>query len=219
MIKLSIIDRDQILLLGYKKFFLNFSDLSIGITATSVEEFIAINRRKELIYDSILIDIRVDIKNAIDEIVYMRNLFPFAKILVHADKAVYEVIINCFKSGANAYIVKEEKLNGLYQAVKDVEIHGAYISPVAAKTIAHFLQRRNNRYNLHSDLTNREKQLIQLVIRGMSYKEMASFLNISHYTVNHHLKKLYLKMDVSSKTELVYKFISSEEDQIPLENI
>ncbi|MBS4063276.1 MAG: response regulator transcription factor [Chitinophagaceae bacterium] len=182
------------------------------MTATSIEEFVVVSRSRNHLFDSILVDVNVNEKPTSDDIIYLINLFPRTKVLVHTDKSDYQFIIESFKNGACAYIVKDEKLNGLYQAVKDVEAYGAFISPTAAKALALFLQSRNTAHRKNSVLTKREQELIQLVIKGLSYKEMASYLNISHFTVNHHLKKLYVKMDVSSKTELVYKLISGEGD-------
>jgi DNA-binding NarL/FixJ family response regulator len=188
-------------------------------SANSVEELLSMRKRENFAVEIILLAENDDHQATIIEIETIRKQFASIKILIHAKICKIESIVSFLSRGVCAYVLKDDILSGLYQAIKDVDAFGAYISPAAAKTLFQTFLKTNNVQSNNLILTSREKELIELVVKGLSYKEMASYLNISHHTVNHHLKKLYIKMEVRSKTELVYKYLSSKSENYEDGNI
>ncbi len=211
MRQLAIIEDNKFLLSGYKEFLDYFPDLSVKIAVTSLEDFMIAFKKSVTEPDYILVDINVIGFGGLDGITYIKNMLPDTKIIVITNQNTEQTIINAFKNGASSFIVKDQKLHDIYQAIKDVEMYGAYISPSAAKALVCSFRNKSS-INYESLLTRREVELARLVVKGMSYKEMAECLNISHFTVNHHLKKMYQKLDVRSKAELVYKLSNNESE-------
>ncbi len=78
---------------------------------------------------------------------------------------------------------------------------------IAAKVLDYFQKHQKNSTSLfQSNLTQREKEILQLLIKGLSYKEIASNIFISLETLNSHIKNIYRKLDVHSRSELAARF-------------
>ena len=131
-------------------------------------------------------------------------------VVVISDATVYENIKKAFELGASGYLLKREPLTEIYEQViacadnKRVAIsHEVLISLVR--------KNEGGRYQESDCLkvfTEREKSLISYLEKGLTQKEIGSSMNISAATVNQHLKHIYQKMNVRSKTELFYKMFN-----------
>lgn len=214
MRNLAIIEDNRFLLTGYKEFLDYFPDLSVKIAVTSLEDFMIALKRSACEPDYILVDINVPGFGSFEGINFLNEILPDSKVIVLTNHNSDQAIVNAFRYGACSFIVKDQKLHDIYQAIKDVDMYGAYISPSAARSLI-YSYRKQNHSDYGSLFTKREKELVKLVLRGMSYKEMAFQLHITHFTVNHHLKKIYQKLNVRSKAELISK-ISGLESEINL---
>lgn len=185
----------------------DFCHHRILFTCASSEEF---EKRKMLrgqeVPDLILLDIKLPGRSGIDTIDLIRHRFPNVKILMFSGFAEKNYILESLRKGANGFVFKTSKLSEIHEAINDTMTVGASISPMAALSLV-------NHFNIIADpsgkdkLTRREQEIIVLVKEGLSYKEMADKLFLSVHTVNYHLKKIYQKMGVSSKSELIAKFL------------
>ncbi len=109
--------------------------------------------------------------------------------------------------GIPGYILKSGNLQELTDAIEKMVAEGAYISPRIAMQLIQSLQRKpEDRYN--NLLTVREREIMKYTCEGMTYKEIAEKLFITPFTVNQHLKKIYLKLKVKSKGELISKMLT-----------
>jgi len=123
---------------------------------------------------------------------------------------VYEDPDHIFKalsSGASGYLLKRTPRSELLEAVKDVHAGGSPMSSNIARKIVQSFQRFNNVSPTEPDnLSPREREVLELLARGYLYKEIAESLHISVPTVNTHIRRIYEKLHVRSRSQAVAKF-------------
>jgi len=114
-----------------------------------------------------------------------------------------------YRFGLNGCFVKTQSLADLVVAIRYVQQYHAYISPLLAAQVLRLI--RVNPHERYSDiLTKREVEIIELVCQGLTYKQIADRMYITSFTVNQHLKKVYAKMKVHSKSELISKVLTDK---------
>jgi DNA-binding NarL/FixJ family response regulator len=117
-------------------------------------------------------------------------------------------IFDSICAGANGYLLKKTDPEKIIQSIEEVKEGGAPMSPsIARKVLEKF---RSNEQPLDSiyELTQREKEILKLLTKGLSYKMIAAECNISFETVRTHIKNIYAKLHVASMTEAVAKAIN-----------
>lgn len=155
--------------------------------------------------DVILMDIDMPGVNGIEGLKKVREQNQDVKILMLTvfddNKNVFEAL----KNGANGYLLKKTPPAKLLEYIGDVVSGGAPMtSSIATQVLKMFSempQQTNNEYNL----SEREKQVLQLLVNGYSYKMIANDMFIAIDTVRSHIKKIYEKLQVNSKSEAVAK--------------
>jgi DNA-binding NarL/FixJ family response regulator len=122
---------------------------------------------------------------------------------------VYEDPDHIFKalsSGASGYLLKRTPRAELLTAVKDVHAGGSPMSSNIARKIVQSYQRFNTAPTETDDLSPREREVLELLARGYLYKEIAEALHISVPTVNTHIRRIYEKLHVRSRSQAIAKF-------------
>ncbi|OFY51860.1 MAG: DNA-binding response regulator [Bacteroidetes bacterium GWF2_41_31] len=155
--------------------------------------------------DVILMDIDMPGVNGIEGLKRVREMNQQVKVLMLTvfddNKNVFEAL----KNGANGYLLKKTPPAKLLEYIGDVASGGAPMtSSIATQVLKMFSeipQQANNEYNL----SEREKQVLQLLVNGYSYKMIANDMFIAIDTVRSHIKKIYEKLQVNSKSEAVAK--------------
>lgn len=126
------------------------------------------------------------------------------------------VVVDCFEAGALGYVLKNEQIaNNPRFLIRTILSGGSPISPIPAKYLVEsFRSRKPNsenpitRVNLSQEknpLSPREREILQLLSKGMRFSEISEVLNISNHTVTAHIKKIYKKLQVHSRGEAVYE--------------
>jgi DNA-binding NarL/FixJ family response regulator len=119
-----------------------------------------------------------------------------------------EILFLALESGADGYLLKRTKPAELRAALLDVLDGGAPMTSEIARHVVASFRRKNLGADPEISLTAREEETLVLLTKGYSNKEIADYLNLSIETVRSHLKNIYTKMHVRSRTEAVAHYMS-----------
>lgn len=156
--------------------------------------------------DVAIVDIAMKELNGIEATAQMLRRSPKTAVLILSMFADERYVVRAVKAGARGYLLKDSVEEDLLQAVRVVHAGQSYFSPPVAKILldgyARDLKSKQveDRYEL---LTERERQVYQLLAEGKTNKDIANLLNLSLHTVETHRIRIMEKMDVHSAAELV----------------
>lgn len=154
--------------------------------------------------DIVLMDIDMPGISGIEAVKLIRANFPAVKVLMLTVFDDNKNIFEALKSGANGYILKKTQPAKLLEYISDAYNGGAPMTAsVATQVLDMFAKMDNNYTNTDYNLSEREKQVLQLLVNGYSYKMIAAEMFIAIDTVRSHIKKIYEKLHVNSKSEAV----------------
>jgi DNA-binding NarL/FixJ family response regulator len=177
-----------------------FSVLAAFKNCTNVDQEIRTFRP-----DVVLMDIDMPGVNGLEGLKIIRQTDDQVKVLMLTVFDDHQNIFEALKSGANGYILKKTPPAKLLEYIQEASTGGAPMtSSVAAQVLKMFSQLQptvENDYNL----TDREKEVLQWLVNGYSYKMIAAEMFIAMDTVRSHIKKIYEKLHVNSKSEAVAK--------------
>jgi DNA-binding NarL/FixJ family response regulator len=164
----------------------------------------------KLMPDIIITDIEMPVMNGIDATRLIKNKFPEIPILILTVFDDSERIFQSLQAGGNGYLLKNSSPDEILNALTDVYNGGSALSPAVARKVIQYFQTaipvQQNDYHL----TTKEKELLQCLVQGMSYKMIADAMIISFETVKSHVKNVYRKLHVSSNSEAVAKAIKQK---------
>lgn len=155
--------------------------------------------------DVVLMDINMPGRSGIECVEALRMEIPNLKILMLTNYSDDERIFESLRAGAVGYLLKNSSIEKLSELIKEAYHGGAPMSgEVAQKVLAYFQsQKKNVKYT--AELSERESEVLRALTEGLSNKEISAKLFISLPTVRFHLKNIYAKLHVTSRTEAVIK--------------
>lgn len=151
--------------------------------------------------DIAILDISMPVMNGIEAARILKSKFPSMKLVVvtmHADPAYIRA---AFQAGASGYILKQSLSDELPQALHAVLQGQIYVTPLIAKDVVDGVLRSDKRSLI--ELTARQQEVLQLIVNGLSAKDIAIKLSISHRTVEFHKAQLMQQLDLHSTVELI----------------
>ncbi len=160
----------------------------------------AIELYRKLRPDVLLLDLRMPQKGGIEVVKAIRKEFSEARILIVTSYQTEEEVFQVLDSGALGYILKDTGRESLIEAIYSVNARKRWIS----STIQQQLADRSAR----QQLTAREMQVLRLLARGLTNREIASVFGISTSTVKNHVNNLLAKLEVADRTEAVSNCLS-----------
>lgn len=154
--------------------------------------------------DLVILDISMPKLNGIEAAKKLKKQVPAVKLIfvtMHADMAYVDA---AFRAGASGYLLKRSAATELIQSVQSVMNDRFYVTPLITKeVVTSFLKPTQTRFATIDDLTMRQHEILQLVAEGLSAKEIADQLKISHRTVEFHKTKIMEQLNIHSTTDLV----------------
>jgi DNA-binding NarL/FixJ family response regulator len=150
--------------------------------------------------DVVLMDIQLPGMNGIEGVTRIKEKLPSANIImltIHKDD---DLVFKSLCAGASGYLVKNTKPEKLLDAIRDVVDGGAPMSSSIARMIVNSFRRTTTTL-----LTSRETEVLSHLCKGSSYKMIADAIFVSEQTVHFHIKNIYQKLQVHSKSEAVAK--------------
>jgi len=158
--------------------------------------------------DVVLMDIELPGINGIEAVGMIKEEFPSVKILMETIFDDDEKIFNSICAGAEGYILKHTPPAEIMEAIKEIYEGGSPMTPSIANRVLKMVKERPVTSHKESfDLSFREQEILTCLVKGMSYKMIADTCFISIETVNVHIKNIYKKLHVHSKSEAVAKAI------------
>ena len=161
--------------------------------------------------DVVLMDIEMPGINGIEAVSMLREKYPDLKILMQTIFEDNEKIFNSILAGASGYILKNTSPSRFLDFIKETNEGGAPMSPsVATKVLKMMAEQSPSTKSESFNLSDREKEILSCLVKGMSYKLIADACFISIDTVRGHIRNIYEKLHVHSKGEAVAKAIKSK---------
>jgi DNA-binding NarL/FixJ family response regulator len=161
--------------------------------------------------DVVLMDIEMPGLNGIDTTKYISAKFPAIKILIQTVFDDNEKIFSALCAGASGYILKTDPPHKYLEAIRDVYLGGAPISAGVAKKLLGFFSNKNvilvSPEGTDYQLSPREKEILQLIVKSDTLPVIAEKICLSYETVRTHVKHIYKKLHVASRSEAVTKAI------------
>lgn len=166
--------------------------------------------------DVVLMDIDMPGTSGIDAVKEIKKAFPRLAIMMQTvfedDDKVFQSICN----GASGYILKNTPPAKILDAIVEVYQGGSPMSPPIARKVLMLLQQKNTEPVIEKEkedtiqLTQREKEVLTFMVKGLSYKMIGAQCNISFETVRTHIRHIYEKLHVATMTEAVAKAIQQK---------
>ena len=206
-IKLAIIEDDLVVQESLNDFFGALSNIDCLLTSASVENFLEKISKLVETPDVLLLDINLLGMSGIEGIPLLLEKMPEIDIIMLTTFEDNDSIFKALCAGACSYLSKKTPLKKIQEAVEVVYDGGSYMSPsIARKIVNRYAPKRNT----VAILTKRQKEIVDGIVFGKSYKMIASDLFISLDTVRSHIKNIYKALKINSKVELIRKANDNE---------
>ncbi len=184
----------------------NQPDIEVVAEAADGEE--AVKLSSELKPDIVVMDIVMPRLNGIDATKQIKKSSPNTSVLILTAYDDDRYVIGILESGAAGYILKSAPGHVLVDAIRTVHQGESVLNPlIIAKLLkyGHQKQSAESQLKTSEQITGRELEVLKLVARGMSNKDVAKTLFLSTRTVKTHLASIFSKMEVASRTEAIVK--------------
>ncbi|HAA10918.1 MAG TPA: DNA-binding response regulator [Cytophagales bacterium] len=148
----------------------------------------------------LLLDINLPGMSGLEGIVHIRKRVPGCEIIIVSVLTDSQSIFQAICAGASGYLDKETPLKKIKEALLTLQEGGSPITPSIARKVFDYFQSGNR---VEEDLTPREQDIVQGILDGLSYKLIADRLDVSLDTVRKYIRRVYRKLEINSKGELI----------------
>lgn len=208
MIRLTVIEDDTYIrrnLLMYVDF---QDDMEVISDHDSVEGFLNKIDSESNHPEVLILDIGLPGLSGLEGIVPIKARLPNLDIIMLTTYEEEEKIIQALRSGACSYLSKKTPLDQIMDTIRIVKNGGSYMSPSIARKLSEFLLHGTK--PITQKLSRQQEKVMQGLVNGMSYKELAKDLEVSIDTVRTHIKRIYSILHVNSKSQAVSKYLKGQ---------
>lgn len=208
MVSLAIVEDDIEMSKDLRDFLLrfpdHFSEIRLFESAEDIIKEIKLNGYHPQL---ILQDIQLPGMSGLEAIVIYRKYIPDSKILMNSVLQDSEHVFKAICNGALGYIEKGYTLDKIKDALISVISGGSPMSPAIARHVINYF---NPSKKFEEELSPKEREIVQGILDGLSYKMIAEKNNVSIDTVRTHITRIYRKLQINSKGELISKFLKRD---------
>jgi two-component system NarL family response regulator len=190
-IRIMVIDDQAVVRQGFVALINTVADMEVVAQGINGQQ--AIDLYREHKPDITLIDLRMPVLGGVEAIAAIRKESPDARLIVLTTYDGDEDIYRSLQAGAKGYLLKDVFFEELETTIRTVHAGSRRIPPAIAERLAERMA--------GSDLTSREMEVLELIVRGQSNKEIGSSLNISEATVKSHINNILSKLGVTDRTQ------------------
>lgn len=204
ILKVILADDHAILRQGLRSLLAAYESVEIIAEANDGRE--AITLAEEMDPDLLIMDIAMPGLNGLEATRQIRKRFPEIKVLILSMHAEDIYVIQALLAGANAYVHKKAVFQELMLALEAVQKNECYLSPAVSKVLVNQITSSPQimqSFTAFEKLTQREREVLQLLLEDCSRKEMARILSISPKTIDKHQENIKMKLNIDDETDLL----------------
>ena len=175
----------------------------VMVFETTGEE--ALQKLPEIMPDIVIMDINLPGMNGIECIRQVKDKSPGTQFMMFTVYENDDKVFEALKAGASGYLLKNTGLLQIAESVKELHEGGSPMSANIARKMVNLFRDTDKKTPFLDLLSTREKEILQLLAKGLLYKEIAEQLNITTGTVRIHIHKIYEKLHVQNRTEAINK--------------
>lgn len=209
MIRIGIVDDDGEMRKVITRVLSKEPNMEVAASFCSGEE--AIEKMPSVKPDIVLMDINLSGLNGIETTARLSQTLPETKFVMITVFEDPDMIFDALKAGADGYMLKSMAAKDLINSINEALNGGAPMSAsIARKVVSSFRQAAPTQTSDDYNLSPREKEVLDLMAKGLIHKEISSILDISVKTVGTYVERIYQKLRVRSKTEAVVKYLGKD---------
>jgi two-component system NarL family response regulator len=190
-IRIIVIDDQSVVRQGFVSLINTVPDMVVVAEGTNGQQAIELYREHQP--DIVLMDLRMPVMGGVEAVKAIKREFPAARVIILTTFDGDEDIYRSLQAGAQGYLLKDMFFEELEDAIRTVRAGGRRIPGIVAERLAERVG--------GSDLTARELEVLEQIVRGRSNKEIAAALQISEATVKSHINNILSKLGVADRTQ------------------
>lgn len=199
-IRVMIVDDHKVVRSGLSAFLTAYDDLELVAEAESGEKALALCQKYQP--DVVLMDLVMPKMNGAETTEAILKSWPDIKVIALTSFKEQTLVEGVLKAGAIGYLLKDVDADDLANAIRQANAGKPTLAPEAAQIL---IQASRQPYKPGIDLTDRENEVLTLLVEGLTNPEIAEKLHVSKSTVKFHVSSILNKLQVSSRTEAVAK--------------
>lgn len=207
-IRVIIVDDHAVVRSGLATFLLAFDDLKLVGEASNGEE--AVKLCQQLSPDVVLMDLVMPKMDGAEATRVIRETYPNTQVIALTSYKENELMVKVLKAGAIGYLLKDVSIDELASAIRAAHAGQSTLAPEATQALLYAATHPAPQNALGHDLTEREHEVLRLMVKGLNNPQIAEQLVVSRSTVRFHVSNILSKLQVASRTEAVAVAIQNQ---------
>lgn len=204
MTKVAIVEDNKTTREGLETIINLSPDFRCITTCATAEEALKILPKLEP--ELVLMDIQLPNMSGVECVARLKDLLPSINAIMVTVYEDPDRIFRALRAGASGYLLKRSAPEEVLAAMREVQQGGGAMSGEIARKVMGYFREQNEVRSEIQQLTSREREVLELVVHGLSNKEISHRLSVTLAAVRFHLKHIYQKLHVHSRTEAALKF-------------